>query len=206
MLVVTLMTSAVIVRQATSISQIEDAKVENLMNNPYVKTVMIQQNFNFYGLSACNCSALAVSEECEPVTGACFCQDGARGLKCDDCEYGYIGTLYEYMVYKRCICRGWLLDAGQVPDCERCQECFFNWDDIINDLRWRIANLHSHTIFLTQIYFSNYSVDEIFLETNLLLVDLQEANETLNTINLQESSPEELQRNILNVSLLTIIS
>ena len=43
--------------------------------------------------SACNCSALAVSEECDQVTGACVCQDGARGLKCDDCEYGYIGTL-----------------------------------------------------------------------------------------------------------------
>ena len=40
---------------------------------------------------ACNCSALAVTEECDQVTGACVCQDGARGLKCDDCEYGYIG-------------------------------------------------------------------------------------------------------------------
>lgn len=42
--------------------------------------------------SACNCSALAVSEECDQVTGACICQDGAQGLKCDDCQYGYIGN------------------------------------------------------------------------------------------------------------------
>lgn len=45
-------------------------------------------------LLACNCSALAVSEECDQVTGACVCQDGARGLKCDDCEYGYTGTYH----------------------------------------------------------------------------------------------------------------
>ena len=43
--------------------------------------------------SACNCSALAVSDECDQVTGACVCQDEAQGLKCDDCEYGYIGII-----------------------------------------------------------------------------------------------------------------
>ena len=97
-------------------------------------------------------------------------------------------------------------DVGQVPSCERCHDCFFQWDDIINDLRRRIADLHSQTISLTQFYFSNYTVDEILLETNQLLADLQQANESLNTINLQENSLEELQLTIINVSLFHVIS
>lgn len=97
-------------------------------------------------------------------------------------------------------------DVGQVPVCERCHDCFFQWDNIINDLRWRIADLHSQTISLTQLYFSNYTVDEILLETNQLLTDLQQANESLNTINLQESSLEQLQQTIINVSPSHIIA
>ena len=88
-----------------------------------------------------------------------------------------------------------------MPVCERCHDCFFQWDDIINDLRQKIASLHSQTISLTQFYFDNYTVDEIILETNQLLADLQQANESLNTISLQESSLEELQQTIINVSL-----
>ena len=88
-----------------------------------------------------------------------------------------------------------------MPVCERCHDCFFQWDDIINDLRQRIVRLHSQTISLTQFYFGNYTVDEITLEVNQLLADLQQANESLNTINLQESSLEELQQTIINVSL-----
>jgi dihydroorotate dehydrogenase len=88
-----------------------------------------------------------------------------------------------------------------VPVCERCHDCFFQWDDVINDLRQRIARLHSQTISLTQFYFDNYTVDEIVVEINQLLADLQQANESINTINLQESSLEQLQQIIINVSL-----
>ena len=88
-----------------------------------------------------------------------------------------------------------------MPVCERCHDCFFQWDNIINDLRQRIATLHLQTISLTQFYFDNYTVDEIILEINQLSTDLQQANESLNAINLQESSLEELQQTIINVSL-----
>ena len=88
-----------------------------------------------------------------------------------------------------------------MPVCERCHDCFFQWDDIINDLRQRIASLHSQTISLTQFYFDNHTVDEIVLDINQLLADLQQANESLNTISLQESSLKELQQTIINVSL-----
>ena len=93
-----------------------------------------------------------------------------------------------------------------MPVCERCHDCFFQWDGIINELRQRIARLHSQTISLTQFYFDNYTVDEIIMETNQLLGDLQQANESLNTINVQESSLEELQQTIINVSLFQKLS
>ena len=87
-----------------------------------------------------------------------------------------------------------------MPVCERCHDCFFQWDDIINDLRQRVARLHSQTISLTQLYFDNYTVNEIILEINQLLADLQQANESLNTISLQESSLDELQQTVISVS------
>ena len=88
-----------------------------------------------------------------------------------------------------------------MPVCERCHDCFFQWDDIIKNLRQRVAHFHSQTVSLTQFYFDNCTVDEIILEINQLLADLQQANESINTINLQESSLDELQQTIINVSL-----
>ena len=41
---------------------------------------------------ACNCSALAISNECDLLTGRCQCEEGAIGLKCDDCAFGFIGN------------------------------------------------------------------------------------------------------------------
>ena len=41
--------------------------------------------------TACNCSDLSVSGECDIVSGQCQCQAGAIGLKCDDCAFGFFG-------------------------------------------------------------------------------------------------------------------
>lgn len=50
--------------------------------------------------TACGCSELSVSGECDIVSGQCQCQEGAIGLKCDDCAFGYFGN---YHVSKRTI-------------------------------------------------------------------------------------------------------
>lgn len=42
--------------------------------------------------SACGCSGLAVSMECDAETGRCVCEEGAIGPKCDDCAFGFTGT------------------------------------------------------------------------------------------------------------------
>ena len=48
---------------------------------------------------ACNCSNLAVSAECDRVTGRCQCQPGAIGLKCDDCAFGFTGmSIHAWLV------------------------------------------------------------------------------------------------------------
>ena len=39
----------------------------------------------------CGCSELSVSEECDVISGECQCQEGAIGIKCDDCALGFTG-------------------------------------------------------------------------------------------------------------------
>lgn len=40
---------------------------------------------------ACGCSELSLSSECDAVAGRCQCQEGAIGLKCDKCAFGFTG-------------------------------------------------------------------------------------------------------------------
>ena len=44
----------------------------------------------------CNCSPLAMSNECDLITGRCQCMDGAIGLKCNDCAFGFTGECGNY--------------------------------------------------------------------------------------------------------------
>ena len=93
MLVVRWTTNVATAHRPSSISQIKDVKVivQTILQHTVNDGVTIIIDYSLFVFSACNCSALAVSEECDQLTGACDCQDGAQGLKCDDCSYGYIG-------------------------------------------------------------------------------------------------------------------
>ena len=86
------------------------------------------------------------------------------------------------------------LYTGQAP------ECFFHWNDEISELRRRISDLHVELDYLIVEYFNNTDEEFIMMEIDQLLDDLEQANDTLNSINLQESSVEELQQMIINVS------
>lgn len=194
MLAVMQTTSVAIAHQATLTSQIKDVKVGSSIYK--FRDVIMLIYFSLYTRSACNCSALAVSEECDQLTGTCTCQDSAQGLKCDGCDYGYIGRIYVLQLNNYYI----MPYAGQVPNCERCHECFFEWDAIINDLRQRIADLQSQIRNLTQTYFNSTDEETISMEINYLLMDLWQANDSLNAISLQESSVDEIQQMIISVS------
>ncbi|KAL3044328.1 hypothetical protein OYC64_012757 [Pagothenia borchgrevinki] len=63
---------------------------------------------------ACDCDSRGVSEpQCNRGNGHCVCTDGVSGPRCDVCARGFSGTF---------------------PDCQRCHQCFSEWDEVIGQL------------------------------------------------------------------------
>ncbi|XP_033970026.1 laminin subunit beta-1-like [Trematomus bernacchii] len=63
---------------------------------------------------ACDCDLRGVSEpQCNRGNGHCVCTDGVSGPRCDVCARGFSGTF---------------------PDCQRCHQCFSEWDEVIGQL------------------------------------------------------------------------
>lgn len=98
------------------------------------------------GCSQCNCNPIGVANgaiSCNQLTGQCICKQNVRGLRCDECQYGFYGlsanntagctacdcnpsgstSTYCNPSNGQCICK----DRVEGLKCDRCKDGFFNF-------------------------------------------------------------------------------
>lgn len=108
----------------------KDLVVVNVINVKLISGVIPMSNVTvmllFYTFSiffiqfqkiclACDCDRYgSATQQCDRLTGKCFCHPGMGGYKCDQCDRGYL---------------------GHAPYCSPCGECFDNWDLILSGIQ-----------------------------------------------------------------------
>lgn len=89
--------------------------------------------------------------------------------------------------------------VGQVPACEQCHECFFQWYNIIVELGNRISDLRVEISSLVTTYYNDYTLREIQTELDSIQTILNAANFTINTKMLEEADVVSLEASFTQV-------
>ena len=107
-------------------------------------------------------------------------------------NYGDISTLRD-ITFFTC--------TGQVPDCIRCHECYFQWYDNITDMANRILDLRVRVDSFVTIYYNGHTLSTIQTELGTLTSVLENANTTINSMTLEESDVARLEASLAQVQL-----
>ncbi|KAL0962688.1 hypothetical protein UPYG_G00343990 [Umbra pygmaea] len=80
---------------------------------------------------ACDCDQRGIaSEQCHRSTGQCVCEEGVSGPRCDQCARGY---------------------QGEFPACQRCHQCFTEWDRVSEELTNQTHRLMDYVMELQTV-------------------------------------------------------
>lgn len=92
-----------------------------------------------------------------------------------------------------------ILPIGQVPNCEPCHDCYFQWFYIIGNFTLQVEGLQSDIEQLITTYYNGHSEESLADEIERLRVQLDLVNQTLGSITLEEGDVAELETILMEV-------
>lgn len=90
--------------------------------------------------------------------------------------------------------------SGQVPNCERCHECYFQWNDILTNFSRRAEAAQTAIDQLLSTQYNGHTQESLRAELDSLRAQLEEVNRTLSNTSLEESDVAEVEQILIMAS------
>lgn len=130
----------------------------------------------------------------------CECIDGGFGAKCDQCDFGYIGEQVQCICHHYCKLCCWFGPAGIAPNCTRCHQCFFLWNDILQGTRNNVTFLLNR-IREVLAFYDGFNVSEVENTVAAIQATVASISQSLNGIMPNESISSNVEMMLMEVSL-----